>query len=129
MKYALWIIQGLLAALFIFGGVMKLVMPIEAMTKDMAMPGFLLRFVGVCEILGGLGLVLPAWLGIQPGLTSLAAIGLLIIMLGAIVITALGPHPAQAAIPIAGGIASWVRRLWPATTASDACAGWLRSSL
>lgn len=100
MKYALWIIQGLLAALFIFSGVMKLVMPIEAMTKEIAMPGFLLRFVGVCEILGGLGLVLPAWLGIRPGLTSLAAIGLLIIMLGAIVITASSAHPAQAAIPL-----------------------------
>ncbi len=100
MKYALWIIQGLLAALFLFAGVMKLVMPIAEMTRDMPMPGLLLRFIGVCEILGGLGLVLPAWLGIRPGLTSLAAIGLLIIMIGAIVLTAISGGPAQAAIPV-----------------------------
>lgn len=99
MKYALWIIQGLLAALFLFAGVMKLVMPIAEMTREMPMPGSLLRFIGVCEILGGLGLVLPAWTGIRPGLTNLAAIGLLIIMIGAIVITARSGGPAQAAIP------------------------------
>ena len=100
MKYALWIIQGLLAALFLFAGVMKLVMPIAEMTREMPMPGLFLRFIGVCEILGGLGLVLPAWLGMRPGLTSLAAIGLIIIMLGAIVLTAMSGGPAQAAIPL-----------------------------
>ncbi|MEO8043713.1 MAG: DoxX family protein [Spartobacteria bacterium] len=99
MKYALWIIQGLLAALFLFGGLMKLVMPIAEMTRQMPMPGLFLRFIGVCEVLGGLGLVLPAWLGIKPGLTSLAAVGLLIIMVGAIVVTARSGGPAQAAIP------------------------------
>ena len=100
MKYALWIIQGLLAALFLFAGVMKLVMPIAEMTRDMPLPGLLLRFIGVCEVLGGIGLVLPAWLGIRPGLTSLAAIGLIIIMIGAIVLTAFSGHRAQAAIPL-----------------------------
>ena len=100
MKYALWIIQGLLAALFLFAGVMKLVMPIAEMTREMPMPGLFLRFIGVCEILGGLGRVLPAWLGMRPGLTSLAAIGLIIIMLGAIVLTAMSGGPAQAAIPL-----------------------------
>ncbi|MBA3651079.1 MAG: DoxX family protein [Chthoniobacterales bacterium] len=123
MKYALWIIQGLLAALFIFAGVTKLVMPIEAMTKEMAMPGLLLRFIGVCEILGGLGLVLPAWLGIRPGLTSLAAIGLLILMLGAIVITVLGPHRAQAAIPVMValllGFVVWGRQRLRRTSSRD----------
>ena len=99
MKYALWIIQGLLAALFLFAGVMKLIMPIAEMTREMPMPGLFLRFIGVCEVLGGLGLVLPAWLGIRPGLTTLAAIGLLIIMIGAIVVTAMSGGPAQAAIP------------------------------
>lgn len=100
MKYALWIIQGLLAALFLFAGGMKLVMPIEAMTQEMPLPGLLLRFIGVCEVLGGIGLVLPALLGLRPGLTSLAAIGLLIIMIGAIGLTAFSSRPAQAAIPL-----------------------------
>ncbi|HEY3661592.1 MAG TPA: DoxX family protein [Chthoniobacterales bacterium] len=100
MKYALWIIQGLLAALFIFAGVMKFVMPIETMTQEMPLPGLLLRFIGVCEILGGIGLVLPALLGIRPGLTTLAAIGLIIIMVGAVVITAMSGGPAEAVIPL-----------------------------
>ncbi len=100
MKYALWIIQGLLAALFLFGGIMKLVLPIAEMTREMPMPGLFLRFIGVCEVLGGLGLVLPAWLGIRPGLTTLAAIGLLIIMIGAVVVTAMSASPAQAVIPL-----------------------------
>lgn len=99
MKYALWIVQGLLAALFLFAGVMKLVMPIEAMTREMPMPGLFLRFIGVCEVLGALGLILPAWLRIRPGLTSLAAIGLLLIMLGAIVLTFTHGGVTEAAIP------------------------------
>ncbi len=99
MKYTLWIIQGLLAALFLFAGVMKLVMPIAAMTQQLPIPGLLLRFIGACEVLGGLGLVLPALLRIKPGLTSLAAIGLILIMLGAIVLTLRSGGPAQAAIP------------------------------
>lgn len=100
MKYALWTIQLLLAALFLFAGVMKLVLPIAEMTREMPMPGLFLRFIGVCEVLGGIGLLLPAWLGIRPGLTSVAAVGLLIIMIGAIVITATSNGPAQAVVPV-----------------------------
>ena len=51
----------LLAALFLFAGVMKLIMPIEEMTKEIAMPGGFLRFIGVVEVLGAIGLILP-WL-------------------------------------------------------------------
>lgn len=105
MKYALWIIQGLLAALFLFAGAMKFVMPVAEMTKEIQLPGLLLHFIGVCEILGGLGLVLPALLKIRPGLTSLAAFGLLIIMIGAIVITATSSAPAQAAVPLVVALA------------------------
>jgi uncharacterized membrane protein YphA (DoxX/SURF4 family) len=90
MTYALWIVQALLAALFLFAGGMKLVMPIEEMTKQMPqipMPGWFLRFIGACEVLGALGLILPGLLRIRPGLTSLAAAGLVIIMIGAVPIT------------------------------------------
>ena len=58
MNIALWIIQSLLALLFLFAGVMKLILPIEEMTQQIALPGLFLRFIGVCEVLGGLGLVL-----------------------------------------------------------------------
>jgi uncharacterized membrane protein YphA (DoxX/SURF4 family) len=105
MNIALWIIQGLLAALFLFAGGTKLIMPIEEMTKDMpAMPGLLLRFIGVCEILGGLGLILPWLLRIKPGLTPLAAAGLVIIMIGAVVITITTMGFVMAILPLVTGI-------------------------
>lgn len=93
MTYVLWIIQILLGVLFIFAGGSKLVMSIEVMQEyarqagQTPLPGMLLRFIGVAELLGGLGLVLPSLLRIKPGLTPLAAAGLLIIMIGATVIT------------------------------------------
>jgi hypothetical protein len=90
MNVALWIVQGLLAALFLFGGVVKLIMPVEEMTKEIALPGGFLRFIAVVEVLGALGLILPGLLRIRPWLTPLAAVGLVIIMIGAVVVT-LGP--------------------------------------
>lgn len=86
-NYVLWTIQVLLALLFLFSGGSKLVLPIEAMTAQFTLPGFFLRFLGVAEILGGLGLVLPGLLNIKRILTPLAASGLVIIMIGATVIT------------------------------------------
>src|SRR5262245_26633032 len=65
---------------------MKLVMPIEQLTGALPMPGWFLRFLGVAEALGGLGLILPGLLRIKPGLTPLAALGLVIIMIGATVL-------------------------------------------
>ena len=83
MNVALWIVQSLLAALFLFAGVMKLVVPLEQLAGPVAFPGWFLRFIGVAETLGGLGLILPGLLRIRPGLTPLAAAGLVIIMIGA----------------------------------------------
>jgi len=89
MNIALWIVQVLLALLFLFAGVMKFIMPIEEMTKQMpvAIPGLFLQFIGVCEILGGLGLILPGLFRVKTWLTPLAAAGLFIIMIGATVIS------------------------------------------
>jgi uncharacterized membrane protein YphA (DoxX/SURF4 family) len=104
MTYALWVVQGLLALLFLFAGVTKLVMPIEAMTEQIQLPGPFLRFIGVAETLGGLGLVLPGLLRIRPGLTPLAAAGLAIIMTGATVITLATGEVLQALIPLMVGL-------------------------
>jgi len=105
MTYALWIIQALLALLFLFAGGVKLVLPIAEMTKDMpGMPGWFLRFIGVAEILGGLGLILPGLLRIRTGLTPLAAAGLVIIMIGATVVTLMTGGGAMAAIPLVVGL-------------------------
>ena len=100
----LWTIQGLLAALFLFAGGMKLVTPTEVLAKQSGMPGPFLLFIGVAEILGGLGLILPGVTRIGRPLTSLAAAGLVIIMVGATVITLKTPQPATAAIPAVVGI-------------------------
>src|SRR5690242_20240327 len=90
MTYALWIVQALLALVFLFAGAAKLVMSVEEMTKDIHLPGLFLRFIAVVEILGALGLILPSLLRIRPGLTPLAAAGLVIIMIGATVVTFVG---------------------------------------
>jgi len=90
MNVALWIVQGLLAALFLFAGGAKLVMSLDQMAGPVALPGWFLRFIGVAEVLGALGLILPVLLRIRPGLTPLAAAGLVIIMIGATVVGLVG---------------------------------------
>ena len=111
----LWTLQGLLAALFLFAGGMKLAMPSAALAAQAHMSGAFLKFIGACEVLGALGLILPGLLRVRPGLTPLAASGLVIIMMGATVISL--PLGAVAAlVPFATGVlASAValgRRRW-----------------
>jgi hypothetical protein len=84
---ALWIVQGVLAALFLFAGGMKLITPVEVLAVMSPFPGEFIRFIGVCEVLGAVGLILPYALRILPGLTALAAAGLVVIMVGATVST------------------------------------------
>ena len=104
MNVVLWIIQVLLALLFLFAGVTKLILPIEEMTKQMPMPGWFLRFIGVMEVLGAMGLILPWASQIRPGLTALAAAGLVIIMIGATVVTLMMGEIAMASVPFVVGI-------------------------
>jgi len=101
MNILLWIFQCLLALLFIFSGAMKFVMSVAQMNEQgpVFLPGIFLHFIGVCEILGGIGLILPSALRIEPRLTPLAAAGLAIITAGATVITLMGPMKAAAVIP------------------------------
>jgi hypothetical protein len=106
MTYALWIVQGLLALLFLFAGGMKLVLPLEALTGPLPLPGLFVRCIGVAEVLGAIGLILPGLLGIWPGLTPLAAAGLVIIMIGATVFTLLSGEVASALIPLGVGLLS-----------------------
>jgi uncharacterized membrane protein YphA (DoxX/SURF4 family) len=110
MNIALWIIQVLLALLFLFAGGTKLIMPIEEMTKQMpiALPSLFLRFIGVCEVLGGLGLILPMLLRIKPWLTPIAAAGLVILMIGALAFSLMIGITAAIPALVAGVLAAFV---------------------
>ena len=104
----LWSVQIVLALLFLFAGGMKLVLPIAAMVQQSHLPGPFLRFIGVCEVLGALGLVLPGLLHIREELTPLAARGLVLIMSGAIGVTLAGGSVAGAAVPLVVGLLAGV---------------------
>jgi putative oxidoreductase len=89
MHITLWIVQILLAALFLMTGAMKAFMPLDEVAKTMrwvpALPAGLVRFIGLAELAGALGLILPSATKIYPKLTPLAAVGLgVVVLLGAI---------------------------------------------
>jgi uncharacterized membrane protein YphA (DoxX/SURF4 family) len=101
----LWATQALLALLFLFAGGMKLVAPPEMLKgPGIEFPVLFLRFIGICEFAGGLGLILPGLLRIRTGLTPLAAAGLVVIMIGATVTTLIGGMGAGALMPFVVGI-------------------------
>jgi hypothetical protein len=84
---------------------MKFIMPVEEMTKQMPQfSGAFLHFIGVCEILGGLGMVLPGLFKIRTGLTPLAAAGLVIVMIGAVVVSYQVKGMAGVPLPLVVGI-------------------------
>jgi uncharacterized membrane protein len=87
MNIALWVVQGLLALAFLLAGAMKSFAPLENLKKNMAwtgqVPVGLVRFIGIAELLGGIGLILPAVTHILPWLTATAAVGLVLVMIGA----------------------------------------------
>jgi uncharacterized membrane protein YphA (DoxX/SURF4 family) len=100
MNIALWIVQVLLAGLFLMAGVMKVFQYERAKAslpwvKDV--PRGLTTFIGISELLGGLGLLLPAIMGILPWLTPLAGAGLALIM-----ILAIGFHASRREMPAIG---------------------------
>lgn len=106
LSHVLWLSQGLLALVFLPMGGMKLIMPIEAMLASMpvALPGLFVRFIGVAEVLGAIGMLLPGLLHIREELTPLAAAGLVIIMGGATVFTLVGMGVGPALMPIVVGL-------------------------
>ena len=103
-KTVLLVLQGSLALLFLFAGGMKLVIPADELTAQSSLSAPLLRFVGVCEVLGALGLVLPGLTAIRPQLTRLAAWGLVVIMVGATVTTTLEMSATLALFPFVVGL-------------------------
>jgi uncharacterized membrane protein YphA (DoxX/SURF4 family) len=102
MNILLWIIQVLLALLFIFAGGMKLIVPTDllmaqALPGSTQFPSWFMKFIGVVELLGGLGLILPGVSRRNQKLTPLAAAGLVIVMIGAVAIS-VKDHGIQAGV-------------------------------
>ena len=106
MNRALWIVQGLLGLFFVLAsGAPKLLLPADMLPPPpIPLPGALITFIGVAEVLGGLGLILPGLLGIRPGLTPLAAAGLGLITIGATVYNLAGGLPESAVFAAVVGL-------------------------
>jgi hypothetical protein len=111
LSATLWTIQSLLAVIFLFSGGMKLLAPADMMEAQSPLPLLLVRFIGACEVAGALGMLLPGLLRIRPSLTPLAAIGLVVLMIGATVLTPImiSADPVMMLIPaIVGTMAAFV---------------------
>ena len=100
----LWILQCLLAVVFLFAGVVKLTLPAAELQKQVALPVPFMRFVAAAEVTGAIGLILPGLLRIRVGLTPLAAACLVIIMIGATVVTLQSQPASHAVLPAITGI-------------------------
>jgi uncharacterized membrane protein YphA (DoxX/SURF4 family) len=87
MNVVLWIVQGLLAAVFLAAGAMKVSQPKQKLAASMGWPADFsentVKGIGAAELLAAIGLILPAATGIATWLTPLAAVGLAVLMVGA----------------------------------------------
>lgn len=112
----LWTVQSILAALFLFSGVFKLVAPPEAFAGPIPLPFAFIKVIGVCETAGALGLILPGLLRIARQLTPFAAVGLVTIMTGATVTSAIWMGVGPAIPPFVVGLlllaVAFGRREW-----------------
>jgi hypothetical protein len=105
MNRALWIVQGFLGLFFVLAsGAPKLVLPADALPMPIPLPHAFLLFVGVAEVLGGLGLILPGVTKIQTGLTPLAAAGLVLVTIGATAYQLAADAPENAIFAVVMGL-------------------------
>src|SRR5687768_893964 len=113
--WTLWALQILLAAFFLMAGITKAMQPLETLPTMIPwasdVPGWLVRFIGVSEFAGALGLILPAATRIVPQLTTFAAIGLATVMVLAVGfhITRGEPFVMQLAVAAVASVVAWGR--------------------
>lgn len=104
LNVLLWFGQVLLGLFFIVAsGAPKLLLPAEALPMPIPLPQAFLYFVGTCEVLGGLGLILPGLTRIQPRLTVLAASCLAVLTVCACVYQVLGQQPINGVMALVFG--------------------------
>jgi DoxX-like family len=106
ISIVLWLVQGLLALVFVTSGSMKLLMPADLLEAQTPLPIAFVRFLGTCEVAGALGLILPGLLRIRPGLTPLAAACLVVLMICATILTPIliAPDVVLTLIPATVGV-------------------------
>lgn len=115
LHISLWVVQGILAALFAYVGLMKIITPAEQlMESEMSFVSFvgigMTRFIGISELLGAIGLILPAALRIKPILTPLAAAGIAVVMILATAYHVyVGESPATIAFFLLAAFVAWGR--------------------
>lgn len=112
----LWVVQGLLALFYIYAGVTKLATPLDQLAKMMPWTGAhpsLVPVTGIADLLGGLGILLPALTRIQPRLTVLAALGLIVLQVLAMAMHAsrgeVGVLPMNAVLIALAAFVMWGR--------------------
>src|SRR5919199_635241 len=104
LNRGLWVLQVLLAVFFIFGsGAPKLLIPADQLPMPIPLPQAFVWFIGVCEVLGGLGLLLPGLTHVRPSLTPLAAACLVLLTICAAVYQVLAHQPESAVFALVIG--------------------------
>jgi len=117
---SLWTLQVVLALMFLFVGGIKLILPIQLLLAQMPLPlpGLFIRFIATAEVAGALGLILPGLLRIRPMLTPLAALGLVLDMIGATAYNLISSQIGAAVTTVVLGLICLViaygRRSWAA---------------
>jgi hypothetical protein len=120
MKLAYWIVAALLALLYLYSGVLKMVRSKEQLRPMMgwvdAMPLRFIRTIGILEVLAAVGLILPPLTGIAPALASAAAVGLVLIQVGAMSLHLSRGEarliPLNVVLLALAGVAVWLSTIW-----------------
>ena len=100
----LWIVQGFLALFFAgASGAPKLLLPTDALPMPIPLPDLFIRFIGICEVLGAIGLILPSATRIKPGLTPVAALCLTALTICAATYQMLANQPSNAVFALVMG--------------------------
>lgn len=118
MLIAYWIVAGLLAVFYLYSGGIKILRSKDALRPMMAwvddMPLAAVRTIGAVEVLGALGLVVPPLTGIAPWLALAAAVGLVVVQVGAGILHLSRREPAwmNLALVVVAGVLVWLATIW-----------------